>query len=664
MYFNDVAYPGKYHVPYGPAGDLDYKQLLQLQYLAHKPIIKQPISKYKAPRLLKVLCGKNGHRNSDGRCLCNPEKVVPYIREKINLPPLPSNTELVSEGQDEREEISTEALESEISDIDDLKSEHNKEPDDTKSKSYSTFLKCILSESDKNIDEDSRERVDDLEVQSSGDSDVTDVDDLSFYYESGEKETNTDAAKNVVILKLNLSESDHDSMQEDIQVDTDSESDVPGTKADGTVVPQLEMKTKCNALVISNFSESSYDPEGQDESKEFSNEISESEVADDLKFEYSKKPDDTKSKSRGSFPKSILSESDVSIEEDSLEKVHLPVFQLSAFRLSDDSDVTNIDDLPFYYKSVEKQTNVVPDNNSVIPKLNTLGSDDKNVKEGIQVDTESEFDVTDTKDDATAAPQLDLVAKYDASVIPKLNLSEYSGDQEVSNFQLAEPEVIVIPKLDLEDQDTQEISFQFDEDGSKIWDYGPDESDSEISEETSKRIEEQRRTKQAVHINGVEIPLLELSFLDDDKKRGRSSKTNSDSNAKAKESTAAKEETIAESLKLEAPEYEDDFESWVSETKWKPEISVNGLSSQAYKQRVDTTEEFGIGHNQTADESRGDDSVKTDDTSVTKEAAGCEYEGNFEILRSEIQSEPENGRHKSILAKIYWVAFTLKPIKQ
>ena len=70
----------------------------------------------------------------------------------------------------------------------------------------------------------------------------------------------------------------------------------------------------------------------------------------------------------------------------------------------------------------------------------------------------------------------------------------------------------MLMKLELE----EEIQFQFDEDGNKIWNYGPDESESEMSVETTRRITKLAREAEAMRVNDIEIPPLNLSFLDDE----------------------------------------------------------------------------------------------------------------------------------------------------
>ena len=310
---------GKSPLVVGPAGDLNYQQLLQLQYLEHKPIIKQPISEYKAPRLLKLMCAKNGHRNSDGKCLCNPEKVVPYIREKLELPPLPS------------QDVEVEQESSDFS-----------EP-----KSVST------AESFK---------------EESFDSQVSDVDELNFEYSTETQAKKT--ANSGEIFKLLLSQSDEESFTDE---HTSSEA------KDAAEMHQVE---------------------------------------------------------------------------------------------DEDTDVTDIDDMDFYYsapdgdKMKEKVT-------CAVPKLNLHGSDDEEILEVSQI--------------------------------------QRNGDEPVKD----ENNNAVVPKLNLEFEDVQHIQFQFDEDGNKIWDYGPDTTDSEVSEETIRRMENQRRPKEVVFVNGVEIPPLNLSLLDD-----------------------------------------------------------------------------------------------------------------------------------------------------
>ena len=314
-----VVCRGKSSLVVGPAGDLNYQQLLQLQHLAHKPVIKQPISEYKAPRLLRLMCAKNGHRNSDGKCLCNPEKVVPYIREKLKLPPLPSQED---EGEQKCDDFS--------------------EP-----KSVSTGESFI---------------------EESSDSEVSDVDELNFEYSTKIQEKKTANAGE--IFKLLLSQSDDESATD---LDTNSEAN------DAAEMHQVE---------------------------------------------------------------------------------------------DEDTDVTDIDDMDFYYSNTEG-TKMKEKVNCELPKLNLQGSDDDEMSEVLQIHRNGDDPLTDENNNA------------------------------------------VVPKLNLEYQDIAHIQFQFDEDGNKVWGYGPDDTDSEVSEETIKRMENQRRPKEVVFVHGVEIPPLNLSLLDD-----------------------------------------------------------------------------------------------------------------------------------------------------
>ena len=313
-----VVRRGKSPLVAGPAGDLNYQQLLQLQHLEHKPIIKQPISEYKAPRLLKLMCAKNGHRNSDGKCLCNPEKVVPYIREKLELPPLPS--------QDVE-------VEQESSDL-------------SKPKSVSTAESFI---------------------EETYNSQISDVDGLNFEYSTEIQAKKS--ANSGEIFKLLLSQSDDESITYE---STNSEA----------------------------------------------NDAAEMHQAEE---EY--------------------------------------------------TDVTDIDDMDFYY-SIPEGAKTKENVNCAVPKLTLHGSDDEEIIDALQI--------------------------------------QRNGDEPVEDENKT-----IVPKINLEFEQVQHIQFQFDEDGNKIWDYGPDNTDSEISEETIRRIENQRRPKEVVTVNGVEIPPLNLSLLDD-----------------------------------------------------------------------------------------------------------------------------------------------------
>ena len=314
-----VVSRGKSPLVVGPAGDLNYQQLLQLQYLAHKPIIKQPISEYKAPRLLKLMCAKNGHRNSDGKCLCNPENVVPYIREKLELPPLPS--------RDIEEEKDT-------SDFSEAKSVSTAE----------SFMEESLDSKDSNGEE--------LNVEYSAEAPV--------------KKT----ASSGEMFKLLLSQSD-----------------------DGSVTDEYTQSDANDAAEMHQVGE-------------------------------------------------------------------------------EDTDVTDIDDMEFYYSEAEGAKKK-DESYCAVPKLNLNGSDDEEITDGLQIQRISDDPVIDENNNT------------------------------------------VVPKLNLDFEHIQHTQFQFDEDGNKVWDYGPDNTDSEVSEETIRRMENQRRPKEVVFVNGVEIPSLNLNLLDD-----------------------------------------------------------------------------------------------------------------------------------------------------
>ena len=345
---------------YGPAGDLNYQQLLELQYLEHKPIIKQPISEYKAPRLLKVMCRKNGHRNADGKCLCEPEKVVPYIREKLDLPPLQSQEDQKEKDVSEPKSVSTtdsfirESLDSEISDGDMKYCEVNAETPANKSKSTGEIFRLILAQSD----------------------------DESLSYES-----------------------------------TDSETD------------------------------------------------------------------------------------------DIAETQHV--------QNEDTMEIIDLDDMNFYY-SPSEDARQKENAKSVVPKLNLLGLDEE-----------------------------------DSPKVPNL--------KNAYNENTNEKPTLGKPDLDLESESVQ--NFEFDEDGNKIWDYGPDDSDSEISEETAKRIEYQTRQKGIVFVNGIEIPPLDLEFLDPVVVK----QPEKENKIKSVELDTKKILVSDNHDVVEEPEYEDDFESCSSE---------------------------------------------------------------------------------------------------
>ena len=511
MDFQNIAFPGKFPVPYGPAGDLNYQQLFQLQYLAHKPIIKQPICEYKAPRLLKLMCAKNGHRNSDGRCLCNPEKIVPYIREKIQLPSLPSDRELVPSCKDEPDVFS----ESKISNIDDVEFCYSKDPVDTNRKSSGSFLNLVLEESD---EEDNHQEL------ASDDSDISNIEDLKFYFSKDPTETKSKSSGN--FLKLALEESD-ESLHED---NHEAGDQFPSDDSDVSNIDDLEfcyskdpdIKSKSTGSFLKlalEESDESLQEVNRDETGKFVANDSDVSNVDDLEFCYGK--DSSVTKSSGSFLMLALAESDEILQKDNYDRTD----QLA----SDDSDVSDINDLEFFYERSAKQSNSNTTANVVIPKLNLSESDNENILEIIQVNTEKDSDVS--------------------------------------------PDTNVVPNLNLEAEDNnKDMQFQFDEHGNKIWDYGPDESDSEISVETARRIKDQNRTRRTVNVNGVEIPLLDFGFLEDDKKPEKPSEikvAEISHSEKAQEPVESHEEPVAEveAVYSGTSDYEDDFESDSSEQK-------------------------------------------------------------------------------------------------
>ena len=382
MVTQKVVRRGKSSLVIGPAGDLNYQQLLQLQYLAHKPIIKQPISEYKAPRLLKLMCAKNGHRNSDGKCLCNPEKVVPYIKEKLELPPLPSD--YIEEKQ-------------ETSDFSDPKSVSTAE----------SFMEESL------------------------DSEDSDGQKLNFNY--GTKVQEKETANSGEIFKLLLSQLDDGTVTDEY---TESEAN------DAAEMHQVEGK---------------------------------------------------------------------------------------------ETDVTDIDDMEFYYSAAEsaKKTKT---SCCAVPKLNlNENDDDEEISEDLQIQGISDDPVADENNNA------------------------------------------VVPKLNLEFEHVQHIQFQFDEDGNKIWDYGPDNTDSEISEETIRRMENQRRPNKVVVVNGVEIPPLNLGLLDDfETPQTARERKYEDGEA---ERNAKQNSALCDDIKSDIKDYEDGSESCGTGTKSNG-FNCNANSSQ------------------------------------------------------------------------------------
>ena len=327
------------------------------------------------------MCAKNGHRNSDGKCLCNPENVVPYIREKLELPPLPS--------RDIEEEKDT--------------------SDFSEAKSVST-AESFMEESLNSEDSDGEE----LNVEYSTEARV--------------KKT----ASSGEMFKLLLSQSD-----------------------DGSVTDEYTNSDANDAAEMHQVGE-------------------------------------------------------------------------------EDTDVTDIDYMEFYYGETEGAKKK-EESYYAVPKLNLHGADDEEITDGLQIQRISDDSIIDEKNNA------------------------------------------VVPKLNLEFDHVQHIQFQFDEDGNKIWDYGPDNTDSEVSEETIRRMENQRRPKEVVFVNGVEIPPLNLRLLDDfETPQVARERKYEDGEA---ERNAKKNSALCDDIKSDVKDYENGSEGCGNETKSNG-FNCNANSSQ------------------------------------------------------------------------------------
>ena len=270
--------------------------------------------------------------------------------------------------------------------------------------------------------------------------------------------------------------------------------------------------------------------------KSFIEESFDSQVSDvdELNFEYSTEIQAKKTANSGEIFKLLLSQSD----EESFTDEHTSSEANDAAEMhqveDEDTDVTDIDEMDFYYsapvgaKMKEKVT-------CAVPKLNLNGSDDEEILEVSQI--------------------------------------QRNGDEPVKD----ENNNAVVPKLNLEFEHVEHIQFQFDEDGNKIWDYGPDNTDSEVSEETIRRIENQRRPKEVVFVNGVEIPPLNLSLLDDfETPQAAKERKYEDGEA---ERNAKQTSPVSDDMTSDVKEYENAVES--SDTK------SNGYNCNANSSQVE-----------------------------------------------------------------------------
>ena len=482
----------------GPAGDLSYQQLLSLQRYKYKPIIRQPVSKYTAPPMLRVMCAKSGHKSANGVCLCNPEKgrevetviqkpVRPTPDAKIAAQPVEKKLQSVPEPV-ELIPVPVQPGQS-VLDASDSERGSQTNPSEASSETETTL-------SDDDVHEYNVTQIPDDDGSNSNRS----IDDLEWYYEDGclKYRKPTDATRDAKPNRAcSIPENDIQSDASEIdelewyygKYKAASEPSLQANEdrefSDSTDIEKLDYQYE-NGIVeetvsteISGVLDSEWETEYEISEIIYGEENNDSEV-----IEYN------------------VNENDEETEQDSVR-----------------TESSDIEDLNFCYDTNFGEIK----SNAAVPKLNLEDSDSDDDDPRFSDVPKLNLEDSDSDDDD---PRF--------AFVPKLNLEDSDSDDDdprfadievdTKNMKLCPDEnnnnICSELKLNLNESDDEEMPFQTDDEGSKIWDYGP-ESDSEISEATARRIEKAAKPKKPAVVNGIEIPLLDLSFLDDENKTVR-----------------------------------------------------------------------------------------------------------------------------------------------